>query len=525
MLLLQNKLQEMRVLRKEKHYRQWQALHSQFKYSLSKKSHYSVTTNNVFFFDTHLDLNRFCDFKRRMELRIMRLLSRRRLQLFAQCIKRWKESTSEFGEENLVSSHINDSSIDLDSASAAKYPLEAAKFLDRYNDATAKEHAKRIAKYRIKTGFSLEYSGYEDLVSLPLRLPEITQLPLPTQMQLSSDAAVVDPVIFDVPPTSPPRSPSPAGDAPQLPLIVHPSSRPSTGMDIPSYFPAEAIPSLPPLVEIYDPRSAEGRLTIGRDRRVNYCNYHVTMRGPTDASFWIVPGRLACGSTPLGNGCTTESRIPVSSISALMMAGVDCYVSLMEESEESMYEEEFFAQLEKEKHQLGQKIPRCSVAEAMKTAFMKTGYSASEIVVDNSLIIEKQRAKLAALPEYSKNDPRLQKILKEKLRYQARIKLASDRIDKAKAQLKRVPKKVDWFRLPTPAASVLSESQTLLNLWDIEKLLKDGRNVYLYSKEGHGRVGMYGALLLGRFYSLHPYEVLLTVFPPNRRALYENIVP
>ena len=514
----QNKLQEMRILRKEKNFQKWHELHSRFNYSLSKTAPYAVTINNLFFFDTHLDLNRFCEFKRRMEVRIMRFLSRRRLQLFAQCIRRWKASTSEFGEQNLVSSHINESALDLDSASAAKYPLEAAGFLERYNDATAKEHAKRVAKYRNKAESHLEENEYEDLLSLPLRLPEITQLPSLQQTQLTSlpltEVNAIDHhVIIDSSPPSPPRSPSalPPDDPHQLPLIVQPSSRPSTSTTIPisSYFPAEAIQSLPPLVEIYDPRTAEGRVTIGRDRRVNYCNYHLTMRGPTDNSFWIVPGRLACGSIPLGNGCTTESRIPVSSVSALMMAGIDCYVSLMEEKEEINYEEEFFAQLETETHQLGQKIARCSVAESMKTAFMKTGYSASEIIVDNSLIIEKQRVKLAALPDYNKSDPRMQKILKEKLRYQARIKLANDRIDKAKAQLKRVPKNVDWFRLATPAAFVLSESEILLNLWDIEKLLKDGRNVYLYSKEGHGRVCMYAALLLGRFYSLHPYEVLL----------------
>lgn len=503
-LNLQNKRQEMRIIRKKKNFQKWHELHSRFNYSLSKTTPYSVTINNVFFFDTHLDLNRFCEFKRRMEVRVMRLLSRRRLQLFAQCIQRWKASTSEFDEQNMVSSHINESAIDLDSASAAKYPLEATRFLQRFNEATEKEHTKRVAKYRHKAESQSEDNSYEDLVSLPLRLPEIPQLP-------STDIAAVDPVIIDSSLSSPPRSPSalPPDNSPQLPLIVHPSSRPSSSssMNIPSYFPAEAIPSLPPLVEIYDPRTAEGRLTIGRDRRVNYCNYHLTMRGPTDNSFWIVPGRLACGSIPLGNGCTTESRLPVSSISALMMAGVDCYVSLMEEKEELNYEEEFFAKLETETHRLGQKIARCSVAEAMKTAFMKTGYSASEIIVDNTLIIEKQRVKLAALPDYNKSDPRMQKILKEKLRYQARIKLANDRIDKAKAQLKRVPKKVDWFRLSTPAKFALSESEMLLNLWDIEKLLKDGRNVYLYSKEGHGRVCMYGALLLGRFYSLHPYEV------------------
>jgi len=64
-----------------------------------------------------------------------------------------------------------------------------------------------------------------------------------------------------------------------------------------------------------------------------------------------------------------------------------------------------------------------SVSDAMKTAFMKAGYSANEIVVDNTLMIEKQKAKIASLPEYGKSDPRLPKVEKERQRFKARIKV------------------------------------------------------------------------------------------------------
>ena len=94
--------------------------------------------------------------------------------------------------------------------------------------------------------------------------------------------------------------------------------------------------------------------------------------------------------------------------------------------------------------------------------------------------------------------------------------MATDRIDKAKAQLKRIPKKVDFIRMPTSSVSAPSASQLLAYMWELEKKLREGRNMYLYSKDGHGRVGMFGAILFGRLYSLHPYEVKRLFYAYNQ---------
>ena len=486
--------------RRQRYYGQWKELHCQFNYSHAKTTPYSVTTNNIFFFDTVADLNRFCEFKRRMQVRVMRFLSRKRLLLFKESFQRWKGSIVDFSEENIVSSHINEVAVDLDSASADKFSLEPTLFLERFTAATTVDYFKRMASSRSRVGVrGAEEDEYNDLTTLPLRLPDIIQ------KQEFAGSILLDTT------SSRPASKS-SQKSPTLPSLVN---------ELPTYFPAESIAKLPPLLEIYDPKTAEGRITVRKDRRVGYCNYYVYHRGPTDSSFWIIPGRLACGPIPLGKGCTTEGRIPVPSVSALMLAGIDIFISLMEEEEELQYEKEFFAKLDRETQQLGQEIARVSVSEAMKTAFMRAGYSASEIILDNSLIIEKQNAKLAAIPEYGKTDPRREKVQREKLRYKARIKLANDRIDKAKAQLNRIPKQVDWRRMPTAATLTPDRSEMLLNIWDIEKLLKGGKNVYLYSRDGHGRVGMYGAILMGRLYGLHPYEVRFSLW--TKRAMLSSL--
>jgi hypothetical protein len=144
----------------------------------------------------------------------------------------------------------------------------------------------------------------------------------------------------------------------------------------------------------------------------------------------------------------------------------------------------------------------------MKSAFMKAGYSANEIIVDNTNIISKQTAKLAAIPDYGKTDPRFPGALKVKMRYKARIKLANDCMIKAKAQIKLLPLSVEWDRIAVNSEMAPSLNQILPKIWELEKKLREGKNIYLYSRDGHGRVGMMGAILLGRLYGLHSYEVI-----------------
>lgn len=492
------------MARRERFFSKWKEDHSRFKYSLVK-SKGSVTTDNVYFFPTMCDLNRFYSFKRIMSLRVMRCLARKRLMLFRECLRRWKLSVSDYSEENIINTHFLELAIDLTSDSVAAFATNEIEYLKRFTEDVSRMHRSRRQQYArlIESGGgggpADANNEHEDIASLPLKLPPIRPFP---------NENVADAPLDDVDRhTARNRSRSPPHDS-SLPLISA-AHRPFVDMDdIPSYFPAEGISDLPPLPEIVDPGTADGRLKISRSRRVDYCGYNVTMRGPTDNSFWVLPSRVACGSIPLGLGCTSEGHAPVLSISALMLAGVDFFISLLEEEEERRYEDQYFEKLLSECVTYGRSPPeRLSVSESMKSAFMKAGYSANEIVVQSTLYIEKQKAKLDAIPDYGKSDPRLEKVLKEKMRYKARIAVANDRIAKAKAQLKKIPKKVDWLRMPASVLSAPDPSVMLIYSWEIERKLREGRNLYLYSKDGHGRCGMFGALLLGRLYGLHPYEV------------------
>jgi hypothetical protein len=60
----------------------------------------------------------------------------------------------------------------------------------------------------------------------------------------------------------------------------------------------------------------------------------------------------------------------------------------------------------------------------------------------------------------------------------------------------RYPKYYDWLRLPFSASSVPTIHQFLPVLWELESRLRRGECLFLYSREGHGRIGVVAAALV-----------------------------
>ena len=67
-------------------------------------------------------------------------------------------------------------------------------------------------------------------------------------------------------------------------------------------------------------------------------------------------------------------------------------------------------------------------------------------------------------------------------------------------------------RFPIPDGCSLTSDDTLVKLCeDIEARLRAGEKIYLFSRLGHGRVGLVGACLLGRIYGCKAEEALFRV--------------
>lgn len=341
---------------------------------------------------------------------------------------------------------------------------------------------------------------------------------------------------------------------------------------VPSYYPSQDM-NLPPLPRVYIPRTAEERLYIKNERRLDFACYRSIMEGPTFDSNWVIPERLCMGSMPWGaadcsntvypttsginssitatgssssssgssnnrtavisnataNTTTNTTNInttteineinknntkkthwkppPVTAISALLLNKIDCFISLLDENEEIAIEKA---------------CNIISIKENIENSLRIANNAVNSIISNSIDIITKNLKHIDDIPNYSKQDPRYNKVYKEKLRCQARIQLAEDNMKKAKNQIKNIPKKVEFLRIPIRIDGLNKINEIIPIIWKIENILKKNSNIYIYSRDGHGRAGLICGILLGRLYNLSSYETLYRIQTSHDSAKCHN---
>ena len=199
------------------------------------------------------------------------------------------------------------------------------------------------------------------------------------------------------------------------------------------------------------------------------------------------------GRVPLGKANKMSS---VDAISALVLAGISCFVSAMTEEEEDLIEQS-----------LGLEACRNSI----ESAVVKARVAVIKILSENNHIIEEHSKIIERLPDVTKQSPSFEKVNRERLRSLARIRLANDAISRAQEQMKRLPKDFQWLRVPMSPFDVPDASWLEEQLATLESKILDGATVYVYSHEGHGRCGVIAGCLLGRLYGLSANEALYRV--------------
>lgn len=331
---------------------------------------------------------------------------------------------------------------------------------------------------------------------------------------------------------------------------------------VPSYFPSQGV-DLPPLPTIFIPRTAQERLFLKNERRLDYASYRESMIGPTFDSNWVIPNRLSMGCMPWGPAETSNTEYPVealpqlnmsvkstkstkspgmglntknsateeitpgakalnastnassaeiaakakfktnkwkpppvTAVSALLLNRVDYFVSLMDEDEEEAIE-------------FACKVP--SVETCIRNALATANAAVMTIISQCMAVISKQTKQLDDIPRYGKSDPRYPAATREILRCKARIQLANDNMHRAKQQIKNLPPRADFIRIPLRLDGLVTPNQMLPKIWQLEELLQQGRTLYIYSRDGHGRAGLVAGIMLGRLYNLHPYEALYRI--------------
>ncbi len=262
--------------------------------------------------------------------------------------------------------------------------------------------------------------------------------------------------------------------------------------ELPPYMPSLDV-KLPPAIPVWMPTTAEERLHVSNSRRLTYCSYKAHMQGPADDVCWVIPGRLAMGAIPWGNA---NQRTQTSSITAILLGGCDVFVSLMEEEEEIDCEK---------------RLDIKPIASLLKSAAAKAKIAVDNVVRDSKRVCDEMEKKLRLIPALQPKHPAYDANKKELTRIKARSKLANEAAVRAKQEFERLPKVFEWIRVPLKVDQCPSMHDMLPVCWQLERMISEGRSLYLYSREGHGRVGLLAGCLLGRLYGFTPQETLIRI--------------
>lgn len=285
--------------------------------------------------------------------------------------------------------------------------------------------------------------------------------------------------------------------------------------------------------------------------------YKSLMTGPTNQSYWMIPEILMIGNAPLGNSHSVDFSVydpvfntglvdygediperdkkkpssasskskkksEISCITALLLVGVNVFVSLMSEEEENallyFYDQTVIMRGEDDGSSstsmklVGStktdnpatdstdQIPGSSsgsrpstqpppptgastksngnryavkpMQQRLNEELKAAKRTAMRMVGDYTEIIRKQQASLGKIPRFGRTDPRYAAAHREIMRCEARISLARSNIVKIRQQIKHLPKMVTYLRLPVSEYPLPWNREMILpSLWMLEYLI------------------------------------------------------
>ncbi|RLN32774.1 hypothetical protein BBJ28_00013839 [Nothophytophthora sp. Chile5] len=245
-------------------------------------------------------------------------------------------------------------------------------------------------------------------------------------------------------------------------------------------------------------------------------HFRANHAGPTDASYWVICGRVLAGVCPVGPASLAARRLVgrADFATSVLLQQLSVFVCLLEPHELEKTQEMaveggdegsgwlFERQVRTKYHAL------CLELTAAETVSKRLAQLARQTLADfdvdavnsshktnrNSQQQEKDDAKDAAARELLAN----------------RLQLAEQQASKATKEATQLAgMQLEFLHFPMPQDGVpAGESALLAFLEQLETRLRGGKNLYVFSRLGHGRTGLIAALLLGRVYGITASEAL-----------------
>ncbi|GMH94133.1 hypothetical protein TrST_g4019 [Triparma strigata] len=257
---------------------------------------------------------------------------------------------------------------------------------------------------------------------------------------------------------------------------------------------------LTPLPPMYCKYKPNGSLEVTDYPKYN--SFKVRQGGPTDTSAWLIPGQLLMGCYPDGKA-RMKGRQPVhsDSLAQILFTGTGGFINLMEEEEEKAFE------IRKGDHLAGQDIK-----EKLRRTFMSMQSQLSGAVKRAEQNLKQMNIEVSNLPRYASNDSRYEKAMLDLHEAVARQGLAIKSLEKAKADQNHFAKEFKFERFAIRDGCACDDIEQIITLCEsIEQRLRDGERIFIFDRLGHGRVGLLGAILLGRIYGCTAEEALFRV--------------
>ena len=472
----------------EQCYERWKLLHAKFNYC-SRETPYSVTMDHKLYFLTKLDANRYASFLRQMCLKLLKFIERKKMKIMVHYYKLWKGNATGLSESDLKYGHFDMHTMDID-AENGDVDDKAEKGLSHPNP--TEENSVSSSQQKVAQEL---YTSFRKLGNRAVSNDDDVYVNVSTMPLGIGRKKAIPPPVLNEEEKSEEQKDAEKKKSEQKALKGYYEEEDDNGSFdydgvLPPYMPSLDV-ELPPSIPVYMPNNAESRLNVNNQRRLTYCSYKAHMEGPTDDSCWAIPGKVAMGMIPWGRA---SKKTQTGSITALLLGGCDVFISCMEQEEESDME----IRLEID-----------PIASMLKKAAAGARMAVDEVVRNSKRVHEDMKKKMILIPQLEFKHADYAANKKELTRCKARIKLSNEASIRAQKEFDRLPKSFEWIRVPLKTNQCPSIHQILPILWQLERKLSEGRSIYLYSREGHGRCGLMAGCLMGRLYGFTPQETLI----------------
>lgn len=471
----------------------WKRLHAQFNYCRWDTPG-AITMDNKLYFSNIRDINLYGRELRKALGKFIRVAEKRRLEYLQESLLRWRAMVCDMQESDLKASHF--------------LPFEPT------HDRVSSE-GQRVDLTALTQQVHQEL--YDEVISKTLK-----QVPADIDWsKIDADPADDSRLDLNAILMGTERKAQQQDETAQdnnKHIVTPPPWHPSVG------FAEGSLPPMPPLPDMVineknAPISQPYPHSLADIQKYN--SFRTKYQGPTDYSFWVIPGRLAMGRLPLGRA---RSSGPVDSslhtmidcLPQLLLAGISSFVSTMTPDEEAKE----VADYNKYAASLGEGKPLVeNITTSLRNDHYEVCRTIRESIVNLKFRIEDKNIQLrdfghiedAPLRPMRGEQVSTKRMRQkaQKVRLRAKQWLLKEDVETSQTELDKVAKKVMWDNYPLIHNEAPLYEKIIPILWDIEQRLFNGEVLYLYSKEGKGRTGMICALVMGRIYGLSATETLL----------------